>query len=304
MTTTPSDSAAEDPKPPTPASSNSEPQPSSTRTGEAAAPKPSALGKILGGIFGGVLRWLVPIRKTVDPDDGTYKLIYTSFPKSFYFYLIWLPGFVVLALHDWELASPASLVWTLLISCVIAYLVIAEDFRLTEFLLWITTIALGVTLYRFGVLDFAWLQSAIERLQQLQLAFDPPTIRVLTWGAFLYWCATYLFSVTWRKRELSSNRRAKLRPPRGKKIIPVVGRIVDNTLVDTLELILGFGAYDVVISETSGRELDRDKNCVGLGFFINFFSDLVGRIATQEAGIQAAIVAQADAQESSGTDPA
>ena len=45
-------------------------------------------------------------------------------------------------------------------------------------------------------------------------------------------------------------------------------------------------AYDVVITETSGRELDRDRNCVGLFLFINFFSDLVGRIAG--AGLEVA----------------
>ncbi|MGE3166711.1 MAG: hypothetical protein AB7O52_17550 [Planctomycetota bacterium] len=269
-----------------------DPQPEPAKNARGATPRrPSVFGRGLRRVASALLYWLVPIRKATDRDDGTARLVYTSFPKSFYFYIVWLPGFVSLILHSLGLASDTALVWTLIISAFLAYLAIAEDLELLEFALWVTAITLAVTLYRFGVIDFGWLRYGIDKLRGVALTFDRATIEVVTWGLFFYWCGVYLFSVTWRKRELSSNRRAKISPPRGKKIIPVVGRIVDNQLMDMLEFLLGFGAYDVVIMETSGRELDRDRNCVGLGLFINFFSDLVGRIATQEAGVHAAAAA-------------
>lgn len=269
------------------------------KTAEPAPRKPSVFARGWRRVLKALLYWLIPIRKATDEDDGTQRLIYTSFPKSFYFYIVWLPGFASLGMHSLGVASDTALVWTLIVSAFVAYLAIAEDLELLEFVLWVTLAALAVTLYRFGVIDFGWLKYGIDKLRNVALTFDRATIEVITWGLFLYWCCVYLFSVTWRKRELSSNRRAKISPPRGKKIIPVVGRIVDNQLTDMLEFILGLGAYDVVIMETSGRELDRDRNCVGLGLFINFFSDLVGRIATQEAGVHAATAA-ADAASDPG----
>ena len=279
--------APEAPAPATPPAASAETPPPATEsaatTPESATPTGTPWWKRAArrALFG-LATWLIPIRRAVDEDDGTLKLVYTSFPKSFYLYLIWLPGYISLALHGAELVEGTRLVWILFGSAALFYLVVAENFRLTEFFLFVALVTLAVLLYNFGIIDFAWLRNGIDKLRSVSLNFDPDTIRVISGFTFAYWCAVYIFSVTWRKRELSSNRRALLRPPRGKKILPVLGRIVDNQLHDVLELVFGFGAYDVVISETSGRELDRDRNCVGLFLYINFFGDLVGRIATRD----------------------
>ena len=72
-----------------------------------------------------ITRWLLPVY--TDEVGGQRVLVYTSFPKAFYFYLVWLPGFLVLGLNQMEVMSDTAVVWWMFGFSLLAYLVIAED---------------------------------------------------------------------------------------------------------------------------------------------------------------------------------
>jgi hypothetical protein len=145
-------------------------------------------------------------------------------------------------------------------------------------------------LFQNGFFDWLGAQKLKSALDNLTLSLDPSTLLVLNTLLLLVWCAVYLFAVIWKKRELASLRRAKLRPPLGRKPVPIVGRVVDNKVRDVFELIFGFGAYDVEISYANGKTIDVDKNCVGLALKLKVFSDIISRIPTREE--EAAVAAE------------
>ena len=227
-----------------------------------------------------ITRWLFPVY--TDEIGGQRVLVYTSFPKAFYFYLIWLPGFVILTLNRFGALSDTAVVWWMFAFCVLAYLVIAEDTGPMGFLVMTTTIVSSVILFKNGYFDWLGAHHLVGALEKLTFALDPKTLLVLNTGLLLVWMVVYLFSVVWKKRELASLRRAKLRPPLGRRPLPIIGRVVDNKVRDVFELILGFGAYDVEISSAKGETIDVDKNCVGLGFKLRTFTDIISRIPTRE----------------------
>ena len=234
----------------------------------------------VGRAFRALYEWIVPVR--LDSVGGQRVLVYTSFPKAFYFYLLWLPGFVVLGLNAAGYLGDAAVVWWMFAFAVLTYLVIAEDTGPMGFLVLVLAGVTSVVLYSAGWLDWAGAQRAAEELRDLRLALDPGTLLALNCVLFVAWALIYLFAVTWKKRELSSLRRAKLRPPLGRKPLPIVGRVVDNQVRDVFELIFGFGSYDVEISYPGGKTIEVDKNCVGLALKLREFSDLISKIPTRE----------------------
>ena len=238
------------------------------------------------GFVQGLLHWLLPIYTT--QAGGQRVLVYTSFPKAFYFYLVWLPGFVVLALERSGVLAGTAVVWWMFGFAVITYLVIAEDTSPMGFALLVLTSITGFLLYQSGWLDWAGAQALASAVKQQEFTQDPATLAVLNTFVFVVWVAVYLFAVTWKKRELSSLRRSKLRPPLGRRPLPIVGRVVDNRVRDVFELVLGFGAYDVEISYSGGKPIDVDKNCVGLGFRLSAFIDIISSIPTREEEVVAA----------------
>ncbi len=237
-----------------------------------------------------ITRWLLPVY--TDAIGGQRILVYTSFPKAFYFYLVWLPGFFVLGLNQVGMLSDTAVVWWMFGFCLLAYLVIAEDTGPMGFAMMITTVITFGVLFQNGFFDWLGAQKLKSALDNLTLSLDPNTLLVLNTMLLLVWCAVYLFAVIWKKRELASLRRAKLRPPLGRKPVPIVGRVVDNKVRDVFELIFGFGAYDVEISYANGKTIDIDKNCVGLALRLKVFTDIISRIPTREE--EAAVVEDAE----------
>jgi hypothetical protein len=228
----------------------------------------------------GILRWLLPVYS--DRIGGQNVLVYTSFPKAFYFYLVWLPGFVILGLNQMNLVPDTQLMWWMFGFFTLTYMVIAEDTSPMGFAILILSIATCLILFFNGYLDWLGAQKLVDALKRISLTLDPATLLVLNTSLLLVWIAVYLFSVTWKKRELASLRRSKLRPPLGRRPLPIVGRVVDNKVRDVFELILGFGAYDVEISYPGGRTIEVDKNCVGLALRLRKFTDIISRIPTRE----------------------
>lgn len=242
--------------------------------------EPSEPSSFFARFVKALLRWLLPV--STEMAGGQRVLIYTSFPKAFYFYLVWLPGFLVLALNRMDVISDTQVIWWMFAFCVIAYLVIAEDTGPTSFLVLFLTVVTGVVLYKSGWLDWTGLPKLVGALGRIQQTLDPATVTILNTALLGVWIVVYLFAVTWKKRELSSLRRAKLRPPLGRRPLPIVGRVIDNKVRDVFELFFGFGAYDVEISYPGGRTLDIDKNCVGLALKLRDFNDIISHIPTRE----------------------
>ncbi len=226
------------------------------------------------------LRWILPVYQ--DYQGGQRVLIYTSFPKAFYFYLVWLPGFIILALNGMGEVSDSGVVWWMFGFAVLGYLVIAEDTGPMGFAILAMSIVTGLVLFFNGFLHWTGIDALVEVLKKLTLSLDPSTLMVLNTGLLVVWSFVYMFAVTWKKRELASLRRAKMRPPLGRRAMPIVGRIVDNKVRDVFELILGFGAYDVEIAYPGGKTIDVDKNCVGLGIKLRLFTVIISRIPTRE----------------------
>ncbi len=227
-----------------------------------------------------ITRWFLPIY--TDEVGGQRVLVYTSFPKAFYFYLVWLPGFLVLGLNQMEVLSDTGVVWWMFGFSLLAYLVIAEDTGPMGFAVMAASVTSFWVLLSNGFFDFLGAQKLQAALDKMTLSLDPATLMVLNVMLLMVWSAVYLFAVIWRKRELASLRRAKLRPPLGRKPVPIVGRVVDNKIRDVFELIFGFGAYDVEISYANGKTIDVDKNCVGLALKLKDFTDIISRIPTRE----------------------
>lgn len=225
-------------------------------------------------------RWLLPVHTA--EVGGQDVLVYTSFPKAFYFYLVWLPGFVILGLSQIGVLSDTAVVWWMFGFTLLAYLVIAEDTGPMGFALLALSVISATVLYKAGWLDWLGAHKLAQALEKLTFALDPKTLLVLNTGTAVVWLLVYLYSVTWRKRELSSLRRSKLRPPLGRRPLPIVGRVVDNKVRDVFELIFGFGAYDVEISYPGGRTIEVDKNCVGLATKLRTFNDIISHIPTRE----------------------
>lgn len=250
-------------------------QPAPQSTSESASTLPRAL------------RWILPVYE--DRVGGQRVLIYTSFPKAFYFYLVWLPGFLMLGLNGLGLIPDTQLVWWMFGFCTLAYLVIAEDTGPMGFAILVLSVVTSLILFFNGYLDWLGAQHLVSALKKISLTLDPATLMVLNTSLLLVWLVMYVFSVTWKKRELASLRRAKLRPPLGRRPLPIVGRVVDNKIRDVFELILGFGAYDVEISYPGGKTIEVDKNCVGLAFKLKLFTDIISRIPTREEEAAAAV---------------
>jgi len=227
-----------------------------------------------------ITRWLLPVY--TDDVGGQRVLVYTSFPKAFYFYLVWLPGFIVLGLNQMEILTDTGLVWWMFGFSLLAYLVIAEDTGPMGFAVMMTSFVAFWVLYSGGYFDFLGARHLEKALNSLTLSLDPNTLMVLNVLLLVVWCLVYVFACIWRKRELASLRRAKLRPPLGRKPVPIVGRVVDNKVRDVFELIFGFGAYDVEISYANGKTIDVDKNCVCLALKLRDFTDIISRIPTRE----------------------
>jgi hypothetical protein len=239
------------------------------------------------------IRWLLPVYE--DRVGGQRVLIYTSFPKAFYFYLVWLPGFLLLGLNGLGVVPDTQLVWWMFGFCTLAYLVIAEDTGPMGFAILSLSVISTLVLFLNGYLDWLGAGLLVEALRKISLTLDPATLMVLNTSLLLVWLVVYLFSVTWKKRELASLRRAKLRPPLGRRPLPIVGRVVDNKIRDVFELILGFGAYDVEISYPGGKTIEVDKNCVGLALKLRLFTDIISRIPTREEEAAAAVDIENDA---------
>lgn len=55
------------------------------------------------------LHWILPVYSY--RTGGQNVLVYTAFPKAFYFYLVWLPGFVILGLNAYEVLSDTQVIW-------------------------------------------------------------------------------------------------------------------------------------------------------------------------------------------------
>jgi len=227
-----------------------------------------------------VIRWILPVYSA--RIGGQHVLVYTSFPKAFYFYLVWLPGFIVLGLNGLDLVPDTQLMWWMFGFGTLAYMVIAEDTGPMGFAILILSILTSLVLYFNGYLDWFGAEHLVNALQKISLTLDPATLLVLNTSLLLVWLLVYFYSVTWKKRELASLRRAKLRPPLGRRPLPIIGRVVDNKVRDVFELILGFGAYDVEISFPGGRTIEVDKNCVGLALKLRLFTDIISRIPTRE----------------------
>lgn len=244
-----------------------------------AASKQSERG-IFAHMMYGLIFWLLPIYTR--QVGGQQVLVYTSFPKAFYFYLVWLPGFIVLGLNRAGVLADTSVIWWMFAFCVLAYLVIAEDTGPMGFALLVLTTLSGYFLYTNGWLDWLGVQHLANVLRELSFELDPATLWVLNLTLLFVWFGVYLFAVTWNKRELSSLRRSKLRPPLGRRPLPIVGRVVDNKVRDVFELVFGFGAYDVEISHPGGKTIEVDKNCVGLALRLATFVDIIGSIPTRE----------------------
>ncbi|MEW6073388.1 MAG: hypothetical protein AB1726_12460 [Planctomycetota bacterium] len=233
-----------------------------------------------------LLRWLLPVY--ADRVGGQSVLVYTSFPKAFYFYLVWLPGFVVLGLNQMAVVPDTQLLWWMFGFCVLTYLVIAEDTSPMGFALVVLSVVTALVLYFTGTLDWLGADRVVTALKRISMTLDPPTLLVLNTFLLAVWVVVCLFALTWKKRELASLRRAKLRPPLGRRPLPIVGRVVDNKVRDVFELILGFGAYDVEISYPGGQTIEIDKNCVGLALKLRLFNDIISRIPTIEEEAAAA----------------
>lgn len=234
----------------------------------------------LARVLRALLHWLMPIY--TEHVGGQKMLVYTSFPKAFYFYLVWLPGFVVLGLNHTGVLADTAVIWWMFGFAVVAYLVIAEDTGPTGFLILGLGGLTSYFLYANGWLDWAGAHKLAATLGKQQFTQDPAALLVMNSFLFVVWVAVYLFAVTWNKRELSSLRRSKLRPPLGRRPLPIVGRVVDNKVRDVFELVLGFGAYDVEISYSGGKTIEVDKNCVGLAFRLSTFIDIISSIPTRE----------------------
>lgn len=228
----------------------------------------------------GLVHWLLPIH--TEYEGGQKVLVYTSFPKAFYFYLLWLPGFVVLALNHWGLLADTAVFWWMFGFAFLAYIVIAEDTGPMGFTILVLASVTSYFLYVNGWLDWAGAPQLARTINEQKFTQDPAMLRVLNTTVLIVWFAVYLFAVTWKKRELTSLRRSKLRPPLGRRPIPIVGRIVDNKVRDVFELVLGFGSYDVEISHPGGKTIEVDKNCVGLAFRLGTFVDIISSIPTRE----------------------
>jgi len=175
-----------------------------------------------------------------------------------------------------------QLVWWMFGFCTLAYLVIAEDTSPMGFAILVLAIVSGLVLFFNGYLDWLGAQHLASALRSISMKLDPSTLTVLNTSLLIVWLIVYLFSVTWKKRELASLRRSKMRPPLGRRPMPIVGRVVDNRVRDVFELILGFGAYDVEISYPGGKTIDVDRNCVGLAVKLKLFTDIISRIPTRE----------------------
>lgn len=235
---------------------------------------------LVARLFGAVLRWLMPVYSS--SVGGQRVLIYTSFPKAFYFYLIWLPGFAVLGLNALGVLPDTQVIWWMFGFGFVCYLVIAEDTSPLGFVILLLSFITAIVLFHGGYLAWAGVDGLVEALRKLSFAMDPRTLLVLNTTLLFIWIVVYVFSVTWKKRELSALRRAKLRPPLGRRPMPIIGRVVDNKVRDVFELIFGFGAYDVEISHPGGKTIDIDRNCVGLAARLRLFTDIISHIPTRE----------------------
>jgi hypothetical protein len=228
----------------------------------------------------GIYHWLSPVY--AGEENGQTVVIYTTFPKAFYLYLVWLPGLALWALKSWGMLQGPAGVWLMMAAVALAYMVIAEDLTVNGFVVLITWLAAMLALYFTGWLNWTGLPLLLEKLKNIKMALDPEALKVFSIGLFVVWLLVYLYSVTWRKRELSSLRRSKLRPPLGRKPLPITGLVVDLSPRDMLELIFGFGSQDVLIETQDGRVLDRDTNCIGLAFVSGPFNRLISELTVRE----------------------
>lgn len=235
---------------------------------------------LVGKMFRGIAHWLLPCHRCIE--GGQTVVIYTTFPKAFYLYVLWLPGSILLVLHRFNIISDSAGVWTMMVAGALAYLVIAEDITVKGAILLITWALAIIALYFTHWLDWSGLPILVRKIKDLKVAIDQESLKVFTVALFVVWAMVYLFSVTWRKRELSSLRRSKLRPPLGRKPLPITGLVVDLHPRDVLEMIFGFGSHDVILETRDGKIIDRDTNCVGLGFVAPDLNRLISELTVKE----------------------
>ncbi len=254
-------------------------QPQPAKPSGPADPPPGG-PRVTDRLLRGLLHWILPVYAT--ETGGQRVLVYTSFPKAFYFYLVWLPGFVLLALNSLGVLPDTQVIWWMFGFGFVAYLVIAEDTSPLGFVILLLSFITFLVLFHGGYLAWAGVDGLVQALRRVSFAMDPKTLLALNTGLLFVWIVVYVFSVTWKKRELSSLRRSKLRPPLGRRPLPIIGRVVDNKVRDVFELILGFGAYDVEIAQAGGKVIEVDRNCVGLGTKLRLFSDIISHIPTRE----------------------
>ena len=137
-----------------------------------------------------ITRWLLPVY--TDEVGGQRVLVYTSFPKAFYFYLVWLPGFLVLTLNHFGVMSDTSVVWSMFGFCVLAYLIIAEDTGPMGFAVLAATGTASWVLFANGAFDFLGAQNLKTALEKMTLTLDPATLMVLNTllllvGKYFFW---------------------------------------------------------------------------------------------------------------------
>ncbi|YCM42813.1 hypothetical protein V2O64_16010 [Verrucomicrobiaceae bacterium 227] len=234
-------------------------------------PKKNPLLRLLFGFF----KWLTPIRS--EGKGSGRVLIYTCVLKEFYLYLFWLPAYIMLGLNSYELISDTATVWLAMGFAALSGLVIVHDLRWKPFFMWLAIIVCLLVLSHGGQLSFWPLSNISNFISAIRVALPLETLALAAHTAFSIWAIFYLWSVTFRKAELGSNRRTLLKPFGGRTPVSIVGMTPNNDPRDVMELLFG-ASYDLNLENRAGRIMHSDEGVIGLWFYRRMIHDIISRV--------------------------
>ncbi len=226
-------------------------------------------------LLAGFVKWLMPIRS--EGEGSTRVLVYTRFLKEFYLYLFWLPAYVMLGLNRYEFISDTATVWLAMGFAALSGLVIVHDLRWKPFFMWVAIIVSILVLSAEGHLSFWPLSNITEFVSAIRVALPLETLALAAHTSFSIWAVFYLWSITFRKAELGSNRRTLLKPFGGRTPVSIVGMTPNNDPRDVMELLFG-ASYDLNLENRAGRIMHSDEGVVGLWFYRKLIHDIISRV--------------------------
>ncbi len=237
------------------------------------APQPKSgenpVGKVLRLLFSPLLFLVRPLVFHVSHDPHNPKVSFTSYSALIYLWPIMVIGWLNSLLLRWNWAGPELLGWVWITVVLLVFICIGTDVNRNKAIVIVLLILLGWT---SGALlsdraQIPVLSHLYNYFAGLGVQFEPGTAKFLGIAILLLLVGTVFIAWFDGRYEITTREITHTRVLRASDSFPRGAKRVKLDWRDLAEVLLGFGAGDVLVIDAQRNELLRIPNVPFLWFF-------------------------------------